>query len=413
MSWKTRFRCGCATVVAVLGILILDAAGAEPPGLKFSKRCLLIDMNEGCAVADVNRDGKLDVIAGEHWYAAPDFVPRPLRAIPLVEDLPGGLSGELMQNVADGVCDVNGDGWPDVISCGWTQYKGKEIYWYENPAGHYDEHTWKRHLLGTGPAEVESLVLHDFDGDGRPELFVTGWQSRLPAVIYKPTKDAKGQPTIQPVLTLPKGGHGYAFGDVNGDGLEDILCEGGWYERPRGDVFTQPWKHHPETALPHPSTPFIVAQLTDSGRNDIIWSKSHGRGLYWWQQGEPKPDGTTTWTEHLIDSSFSQIHVLAWADLDGDGQPELITGKRVRAHGPHGDTGSKEPEFLCYYHWNKTTKEFTRHMISEFGGGIGTGMRICVTDLNGDGWPDIVVAGKTGTWILFNQGPEKGATLSE
>lgn len=30
------------------------------------------------------------------------------------------------------------------------------------------------------------------------------------------------------------------------------------------------------------------------------------------------------------------------------------------------------------------------------------GMQICVADLNADGRPDIVVAGKTGTWLLLN-----------
>ena len=58
-------------------------------------------MNEGCAVADVNRDGKLDIIAGEHWYAAPDFIPRPVRQIQPVRDLPAYLNGELLQNVGD------------------------------------------------------------------------------------------------------------------------------------------------------------------------------------------------------------------------------------------------------------------------------------------------------------------------
>jgi hypothetical protein len=34
-------------------------------------------------------------------------------------------------------------------------------------------------------------------------------------------------------------------------------------------------------------------------------------------------------------------------------------------------------------------------------------MQIRVGDLNGDGRPDIVVAGKTGTWLLINEGTGK------
>ena len=94
---------------------------------------------------------------------------------------------------------------------------------------------------------------------------------------------------------------------------------------------------------------------------------------------------------------------MVWTDIDGDGQPELITGKRVRAHGDR-DPGGTEPECLYYYKWNKAEKQFTRHTIGAPGEGLGGGMQIRVADLNGDGRPDIVVAGKSGTWLLINEG---------
>lgn len=402
MSSKTSLRCCCAAIAVTVGFAFLDAARAEPSGgIQFSKRCLIVDMNEGCAVVDVNRDGKLDVLAGEHWYAAPDFLPRPVRQILPVNDLPAYLNGELLQNIGDHPYDVDGDGWLDVISTGWTH---KELCWYRNPAGHYDEHPWQRQVLGVIPGQNEAIALHDFDGDGRPEIFVSCWAAAKPQVILRLIKDAKGQPAAQQVVIGPRGGHGYAFGDINGDGREDIQCESGWYERPEGDVFVRPWKFHPETALPHPSVPCVLARLSGSRRTDLLWGKAHDYGVYWWEQGEPKADGTTTWTEHLLDKSWSQAHAMAWADLDGDGQPELITGKRVRAHGLSGDPGSKEPECLYYDRWDKEARKFTRHTISGPGGGVGTGLQICVADLNGDGRTDIIVAGKTGTWILTNAG---------
>jgi hypothetical protein len=98
---------------------------------------------------------------------------------------------------------------------------------------------------------------------------------------------------------------------------------------------------------------------------------------------------------------------MAWADVDGDGQSEWITGKRVRAHGANGDPGSNEPECLYYYQWDKGARKFNRRTISAPGEGVGVGCQICVADLNDDGRPDIVVAGKTGTWILLNQGTPK------
>ncbi|GAI48864.1 unnamed protein product, partial [marine sediment metagenome] len=95
-----------------------------------------------------------------------------------------------------------------------------------------------------------------------------------------------------------------------------------------------------------------------------------------------------------------------WADIDGDGKGELITGKRVRGHGGR-DPGANEPACLFYYKWNNAERKFVRHTISGPGGGVGTGMQIRVADLNGDGQPDIAVSGKSGTWLLINEGKKK------
>jgi hypothetical protein len=364
--------------------------------VKFSKRCLLISPNEGCAVGDVDRDGKPDVVAGTHWFENPGFAPRPLRDIPQVMT-------EYYANNGDHLYDVDGDGWLDVISGGWME---SEIFWYKNPGkeGLARGYKWKQHLLQDAREHTEAYALHDFDGDGAPELFVNSWEKKWPVVAWKLAKTPDGAPTVeQVVLGTDGGGHGYAFGDLNGDGREDLLVETGWYERPEGDPFAGPWKFRPETALPHPSCPFLVVELTGDDRADLIWGKAHDYGLYWWEQGEPKADGTTTWTEHLIDDTWSQVHCLVWADLDGDGQGEVITGKRVRGHAGR-DPGGKEPECLYYYTWDASAREFTRHTISPPGAGVGTGMQICVVDLNADGRPDIAVSGKTGTWVLLNEG---------
>ncbi len=427
MSHKISLPC-CCTVIALLAACLIssDFAQAETPAVTFSKRCLIYDMNEGCAVADVNKDGKPDIVAGEHWYAAPDFIPRPLRQI--TNAWPDTLASN-----GDHLQDIDGDGWVDVISNGW---KDKEIAWYQNPgadgvftAGRrtafarpehvlgetgYDTeaialHAWPRHVLGK-IGSAECIALHDLDGDGRPEIYVNGLGDK--SELYRIVKDAQGHPSLQAAVSQFGSSHGYAFGDINGDGREDILTTAGFYEQPKdkSDIFTKQWKFHPETAL-HTSLatcPFIVAKLTDSGRNDIIWSQAHDYGIYWWEQGMPKPDGTTTWTEHVIDKSWSQAHAMVWADIDGDGQPELIAGKRTRTHiAPNGDPGCKESGCLYYYHWNKAGRTFTRHVICDPSEDIGLGMQIAVADLNGDHRPDIVVSGKTGTWILLNEGQDK------
>ncbi len=381
------------TILAVCSTAIAES----PRSIKFSKRCLMISPNEGCAIADVNRDGKQDVIAGTCWFAGPEFIPRPLRDIPEVHDA-------YFRSNGDHVWDVDGDGWVDVISIGWMT---PELCWYKNPGkvGLEKGKKWKRFVLKKTRGQNEAMELRDLDGDGTPEIVVNSWDKKAPAVAWMLTKSNDGAPTAEKIVLGDQGsGHGYAFGDINGDGREDLLVETGWYEWPEGDPLAKPRKFHGETAWPHPSCPCIIVDLTGDGRNDIIWGRAHDFGLYWWEQGEPKPDGATTWTEHLIDKSWSQVHCLVWADLDSDGREELITGKRVRGH-CGGDPGGNEPECMYYYTWDRAAKKFTRHTISPPGGGVGIGMQIRVADLNGDGRPDIAVGGKTGTWVLFNEGP--------
>ena len=107
-SWRMWIHCGLLAFMALAYGLLGRAWAEAPRELKFSKRCLMIGPNEGCAGVDVNRDNVLDIIAGTHWYAGPDFVPRPLRDIDEM--------GEYLSQNGDHPYDVDGDGWIDVIS---------------------------------------------------------------------------------------------------------------------------------------------------------------------------------------------------------------------------------------------------------------------------------------------------------
>jgi hypothetical protein len=375
------------------------AKKAAAPVLKIRVQQLHVDNNEGCAVADFNRDGKLDVSAGEYWYAGPDFkAKRQLRKLE-----PFGR--DYMTNCGEHAYDVNGDGYPDIVTGAFMDTK---VYWYENPgaAAINTSVMWKQHVLvDTQLAQNEWTAFHDLDGDGKPEYVVNSYGPANAVMAYRFGRNAAGQPVLLPWMIQAgapfANGHGIGFGDINGDGLEDLLYGNGWYERPKEGATTKPWIRHADWTFPHASTPMIVVDLSGDGRNDFIWGHGHNYGLYWEERKDDNKDGSTNWRHHQIDDKNSQNHVLVWEDIDNDGRPELITGRRVRAHSGN-DPGDNEPGCVLMYKWNAAEKRFTKHVLAEKGPGIG--LQICLADFDGNGWKDIAVAGKSGTHILWNDG---------
>jgi hypothetical protein len=384
---------------------------ARSADIRFETQMIDPGASETAAVADINRDGRLDIVSGEFWYEAPAWQPHRFREIP--------FRSQYMDAFSDLTIDVDGDGYPDVVSVSWF---ARKIAWWKNAAlrqaqGRSEQgrgaNAWKESVIHEG-FNVEFAVLADIDNDGKASEIVAQ-ENGTGQAWYEVRNGA----WTAHVISDRTYGHGIGAGDVNKDGRTDILTPRGWLEAPADPRAAGIWPFHadwetanapaPSGAPPAPGSggpPRItelgfmhVADVNGDGRNDVIAAAGHDFGVFWFEQ--PAADGQ--WRRRTIDNAWSLGHASTLADLNGDGRVDLITGKRFMAHNG-SDPGERDPLGVYWYEFASAPGggvEWIRHVI-EYGGRVGGGMQLPVVDIDGDGDRDIVCAGKSGLFLLRN-----------
>lgn len=341
------------------------------------------DHAEGVTILDMNGDGFLDLVSGAYWYENPganggDWKRHQWRTV--------GYHDEFVSDCGEWPIDVNHDGAPDVVTTGWIT---NGVWWYENPRT--PGVMWQKHLI-VDSYDTEGGAFADINGDGKPDLAIAHYNHS--GALWIDFAGAK--PRVHQLLPTEADGHGIGIADIDGDGKADILTPTGWFRNVDAD--NDKWEWHQDWELGETGFPIIGYDVNGDGRMDLIFGQGHSYGLYWLEQTGDRAH--PTFTRHVIDESFSQSHALLLADIDGDGQPELITGKRYRAHSG-GDPGAHDPVVLYYYKIDRTNGTFTRSTIS-MNGTAGGGVQILAADLDHDGDIDLVSSGKLGVHFMEN-----------
>jgi hypothetical protein len=374
---------------------------------------------EGVATGDVNKDGKIDVLNGEYWYEAPDWKPHEMQPfVDFAKNTEDGLKG-YSRSFACWTDDFNGDGYLDLIV---IDFPGAPCYWMENPKGkdgHWTKHTiWHSacnetptyvDLLGTG----KRVLLMGFQppgkgAEGQMAYFTPAkdpnalWEMHPISVPSVPPdmKDGKPVPgTGKEVPGTQKFSHGLGVGDLNGDGKLDVICTGGWWEQPKGADGKTPWAFHAANLGPAAADMFVW-DMDGDGKGDVLSTSAHQFGI-WWHKQRPDPKGGDPAFQRmdLFPKLVSETHAAHFKDIDGDGRPDLITGKRWYSHG-RSEPGSDGPAMV---YWLKNTKGpdgmtvFTPMVIDD---DCGVGTQFEVSDINGDGLLDVIVSNKKGVRVI-------------
>lgn len=361
--------------------LMADHILTRPGEIAFKVHQLDLGSSESAAFADVNGDGKMDIVSGESWYEAPHWTKHHFREIPFINNYIDDLSTVPL--------DVDGDGKIDFVTVGWFS---KKLAWWHNPGS---SGTWKEHVVTEGfPIEFAELV--DLNNDGKAEEVLPEFGDKAAPLAWF---ERDGHGGLQKHVASSRSyGHGIGAGDVNKDGRNDILTPSGWLEAPQ-DFKAGDWKLHPEWNLGDVGFMYVY-DVNEDGKPDVITSMAHNYGIFWLEN-----KGNGTWEKHMIDESWSQSHAVTITDLRGGHNLGLLTGKRFMAHNGR-DPGESEPLGVYWYErlFDPDSKrvEWAKHVI-EYGGRIGGGLQIPVVDLDGDGDLDFAVAGKSGLFLFENQ----------
>lgn len=400
-----------ALATVTLGLVLLVPAGADPgvAAEKISWKKTVLDKTfwgEGVAIADVNKDGKIDVLVGDVWYEAPDWKRHEIRPCP--------KEGYDPKIYSKSFCcwaeDLNGDGYPDLIV---VPFPGAPMYWYENPRG--KEGHWKEHLLWHSSCNETPQYVDLFQKGKR--VLIMGFQpkdknpdgNQGQMAYFTPAKDPNAVWEMHPISApspdeknpVPgtfRFSHGLGVGDVNGDGRLDVICTGGWWEQPAKED-GKPWAFHPAN-LGVNSADIYAYDVDGDGKADLLCSCAHQFGIWQFLQ-KPGKEHPVFVKQDLFPDLLSETHALNFVDINGDGLKDLVTGKRWWSHG-RNEPGSDKPAMLYWFEAKKKggITTFTPHVIDN---DSGVGTQFVTADFNGDGLPDVVVSNKKGVFIFEQQ----------
>ena len=359
------------------------------------------------AAADFNHDGILDIVAGPYIYFGPDFT-KSREIYPAVALSP---SKDFTGINCQYAYDFNGDGWPDIL----TGPPRATIY--INPKG--ESRRWDKFEVLPGNVQTEITLFRDVDGDGKPEL-VYGAEGMLRYARFDPadpTKPWTVHNVSEPGYSIA---HGIGLGDINGDGRMDIVNPYGWWEQPPAGSQQATWTYHPEAFARYGrgivgGSVMAVFDVNGDGRNDVVTNlNAHGFGLAWYEQ---KRDAASkiSFVQHMVvddysganpGAVFSEPHGATFADVDGDGIPDFIAGKRYFSHlDSQLDPDPYGPPVLFWYRTVRNPKapggaELIPEMIHNRSG---AGSDVLAVDLNKDGAIDIVTSTDRGTFIFWGK----------
>ena len=333
------------------------------------------------------------------------------------------------------VADVNHDGKQDLVA---VASQLRDLIWFENP-------TWTRHVIASGFTQMINVAANDVDGDGIPELALAHGFSMNPAnsagvvTILTHLGDPTNPWIAKEIDRLPTA-HRVRWADIDGNGkkvlvLAPLVAADARAPDYRGltplTVYRPgAWKREQIAVTDGLIHGILVADWNRRGRDGIVTVGFSGAHLDEYSNGawlrseiikgspEPWPKSGVSdiavvrlgnqrllatiepwhgneivvyrmdqgaWARHVIDAEATDVHTIVTADVDGRGNDVIIVGERrgkrsLYLYSPRDDNGLE---------WDKETLD----------DGTMAGSGCAAGDLNGDKRVDVTcISGTTLKW---------------
>lgn len=354
----------------------------------------------GVEVADIDGDGLTDIVALSTnpaqfaWYKNPSWDKYVISSV---------AEG----NIDSAPQDIDGDGDMDIVLASafnlGASTEGGLIHWLENPGDPTVDQEWAMHYIDEVPTS-HRIKWGDINGDGKQELvnlpiIGIGAESpsydvdlQLKAYSIPENLDVEGWPAVVLDQSLQLS-HGLGLVDWDGDGREDIVSASFYGVHlfqlaSQGQTIAKTQIGSGKQGADRPaigSSEVDVGELADGERFVATVEPWHGNEVVvYTDSGVPgKP-----WNRAVIETEFANGHGLLAADLDNDGNDEIIVG------------GRSEPYQLAIYRNTGNAQRWQRIDL-DIGGIAVSGLAI--EDLNGDGYKDIVGIGAGTRNVVYYQ----------
>jgi hypothetical protein len=322
--------------------------------------------------------------------------------------------------------DIDGDGRVDfALGAAWQPTNtrgGGTLQW----VGRDDQGQWQVHPLGSEPT-LHRIRWGDVKGDGRMQLVAVPLQGRGTApprwnegqgvrvLVYSIPEDPANEPW--PVEVADDGlhtTHNFQLLDVDDDDQDEILItawegvflldrgpDGRWTRTKlgEGNQAAEPYKGASEIKLGRlaDGSPFLATIEPWHGFQVVVYTPGASEGNF----------GTAgLWDREVIAEPLAWGHAVWCANLDADGDDEVVIGQRDPNRSGDGPTGPGIFVFDPVPGSDPDSLRFTRHTVDD--GGMAC-EDACAADLDGDGRPEIIAGGRAthNVKVYWNRPPDE------